>query len=126
MVAVLLAGILAGYLPESGTGQDPRWLLAGLAAAVPIVLLYAAVAEFRPRAALLGLVGLLSGAAVLAVDTSGSGIQPLPVAFGLVVAVGLALTLAGRGRPRDVLEGILLTYIGLAFIFEMSIVIHNL
>lgn len=100
---------------------------ASIAAAVPIALLFVVLAELRPRTALLGLVGLLAGFLDLAVaSTRSTRPELLPVAFGCVLALGLAMALSDRGRLRDVPEGWLVAYIGLAFIFEMSVPLYNL
>lgn len=127
VAAVLVAGVLNGYALGSDAAQGSRYLWAGVVAAVPVALLFAVLAELRPRTALLGLVGLLAGFLDLAVASARST-RPelLPVAFGCMFALGLAMTLSGRGRFRDVLEGWLVAYVSLAFIIEMSIPLHNL
>ncbi len=127
LAAVLVAGILNGYALGSDAAQGSRYVWASMAAAVPIALLFVMLAEFRPRTAILGLVGLLAGFLDLAVASAwDTRPEPLPVAFGCVFAVGLAMVLSGRGRFRDVLEGWLVAYIGLALIFEMSVLLQNL
>lgn len=127
VAAVLVAGVLNGYALGNDAAQGSRYLWASIAAAVPVALLFAVLAELRPRTALLGLVGLLAGFLDLAVASARST-RPelLTVAFGCVFAVGLTMALSDRGRFRDVLEGWLLAYVGLAFIFEMSMPLHNL
>ena len=127
VAAVLLAGVLNSYALGSDAAQGWRYLWASIAAAVPVALLFALLAEIRPRTALLGLVGLLAGFLDLAV-TSARSTRPelLPVAFACVLALGLMMALSDRGRFRDVLEGWLVAYIGLAFIFEISILLQNL
>ncbi|MGD0407777.1 MAG: hypothetical protein ABSB34_02095 [Candidatus Limnocylindrales bacterium] len=127
VAVVLVAGVLNGYALGSDAALSSHYLWASVAAAVPIGVLFAVLAELRPSAALLGLVGLLAGSLALAAASARSvGADPLPVAFGCVLALGFAMALSGRGRLRDVLEGILLAYVGLAFIFEMSVPLHNL
>ncbi|MGD0407981.1 MAG: hypothetical protein ABSB34_03190 [Candidatus Limnocylindrales bacterium] len=127
VVVVLVAGVLNGYALGSDAADGYAYLWAGIVAAVPVGVLFAALAELRARTALLGLVGLLAGSLALAAASARSvGADPLAVAFGCVFAPGLAMTLSGRGRLRDVLGGILLAYVGLAFIFEMSVSLHNL
>jgi hypothetical protein len=127
VAAVLVAGVLNGYSLSSDAVDGSRYLWASVAAAVPVALLFGVLAEVRPRTALLGLVGLLAASFALEVASARSvGPDPLPVAFACVLLLGLSMALAGRGRFRDVLEGILLAYVGLAFIFEMSVPLHNL
>lgn len=127
VAAVLGVAILNAYALGSDTAQSSRYMWASIAAAVPVLVVFVVLAELRPRTALLGLVGLLTGSVALALTSARFlGAAPLAVAFGCVLALGLGMVLAGRARLREVIEGVLVAYVGIAFIFEMSIPLHNL
>lgn len=127
VAAVLAVAVLNADALGSDTAQTSRYLWASIAAAVPVLLVFVLLAELRPRTALLGLVGLLTGGVALALTSAGFlGVAPLAVAFGCVLALGLGILLARRARLAEVIEGVLVAYVGLAFILEISIPLHNL
>lgn len=103
-----------------------RYVWAGVGAAVPVALTLAIVATVRPRQAALGLTGLLVFAgALFVIGTLGRTPDPLPLAVAAVLVAGSIAIAARRARPGDILAGLALGYASAAFIYEMSITLHN-
>jgi len=127
VLGVLAAALLSGYALGVGASHDPRYFWASLISGVPVALLVILVAERWPRSAALALVGLVAFSGALAVKAARSASpEPLLVAVACVLMAGGVLVVAGRARWLDVLGGLLLTYASAAFLFEVSIVLHNL
>lgn len=122
--AVLGAGLLAGYAIGRETTDVLRCLWGGLAAALPVLPLMIILADRRPRAALLGLVGIVAGSLSLAL-AGAQAIPPLAVGLGCVLVVGVWMRIHRAGSGRDLVEGLVVAYGCLAFIVELSIVLHN-
>jgi hypothetical protein len=126
ILATLAAGLLTGSALAAAGSFEVRYVWAGVGAAVPVALTLAVVATVRPRQAALGLTGLLVFAGALFVmGTLGRAPDPLPLAVAAVLVAGSIAIAARRARPGDILAGLALGYASAAFIYEMSITLHN-
>lgn len=123
--AVPAAGLCGGYALGRETTELPQYLLGGLAASVPVLILLLFLANVRPPTALLGLVGVVAGSLSLAVVGT-QAVVPVALGLGCVVVAGALLKSLGRAAPRDLVWGLVLGYGCLAWIVELSIVLHNL
>lgn len=126
-LAVLAAAVLNGYALGRGSASPDRYLVASLLAAVPAIVLGLLLVDQRPKVALGTLAGLLAGAGGLALfSVQGGG--PGPVVAGLIgVLTVVAITWRmSRLRPTEVVVAIGLAYLSLAWIYELSISLHNL
>jgi hypothetical protein len=127
ILATLAAGLLTGSALAAADSFEVRYVWAGVGAAVPVALALAVVATVRPRQAALGLTGLLVFAGALFVlGTLGRAPDPLLLAVAAVLVAGSIAIAARRARPGDILAGLALGYASAAFIFEMSIALHNI
>jgi hypothetical protein len=127
ILATLAAGLLTGSALAAADSFEVRYVWAGVGAAVPVALALAVVATVRPRQAALGLTGLLVFAGALFVlGTLGRAPDPLLLAVAAVLVAGSIAIAARRARPGDILAGLALCYASAAFIFEMSIALHNI
>jgi len=126
VLATLAAGLLIGSALATAGSSEVRYVWAGVGAAVPVALALAVVAAVWPRQAALGLTGLLVFAGALFVaETLGRAPEPLPLAVAAVILVGSVAVLARRARPTNILAGLALGYASAAFIYEISIILHN-
>ena len=126
LLATLAAGLLTGSAVAAAGSFEVRSVWAGVGSAVPVALAFAVVAALWPRQAALGLTGLLVFAGALFVATTlGRGPDPLPLAVAAVLVAGSVASAARRARPRDILAGLALGYGSAAFIYEVSIILHN-
>jgi hypothetical protein len=128
MIVVLSAAVLSASALSSGTQEGVRYFWASLASSIPVALVLVVLGNRWPQGVLLGLVGLFAFNVALAMTASvASGAPPpLAIALILVLALGTVLIASGRARLRDVLESIGLTVACAAFIYELSISVHNL
>jgi hypothetical protein len=126
ILGTLAGGLLTGYALTAFGSFEVRYIWAGAGAAVPVALAMAIVAAVWPRQAALGIVGLLVfSAALLARATLSRAPEPLLVAAAAVILMGSVAVLTRRARPLDVLAGVALGYASAAFIYETTIVLHN-
>jgi|SRR5271157_5418665 len=122
--SVFAAAVLNSYSHGGGVALGGPYLWASIGVAIPVAFTLAVLAQVQPQTALLGLVGIVVFNAVLAYEVAVSaGPQPLPLALGAVVVAGMAMVLAGRARFYEVMEGVAISWIGCAVIFELSIVL---
>ena len=126
ILATLAAGLLTGSALAAAGSFEVRYVWAGVGAAVPVALALAVVATVWPRQAALGSTGLLVfTGALFVMGTLGRAPDPLPLAVASVLLAGSVAIAARRARPRDILAGVALGYASAAFIYEMSIILHN-
>jgi hypothetical protein len=126
ILGTLAAGLLPGYALTAAGLFEVRYIWAGVGAAVPAALAMAIVAAGWPRQAALGIIALLVfSAALLARATLARAPEPLLVAGAAVILIGSVAVLTRRARPLDILAGLVLGYASAAFIYEISIVLHN-
>lgn len=121
----LAAGLLDAYALGFASSNDHRYGWASVVAAVPVAFGLAWWARRRPAGAVLGALGLVATSAAIVVLAGGSAIPPpLLVGAGAVVAIGAAGLVAGRVRPREIVEGLLIAWTAAIFIFEVGILLH--
>jgi hypothetical protein len=119
---VFVAAVLNTVAHGGPLGAGDPYLWASLAVAAPVALVLVALVRVRPAAALLGAGGIVVFNAALVYEVArAGGPEPLPLAVVAVVAAGAAAVLAGRGRPEELPEGVAITWLGAAAIFELSI-----
>ena len=126
ILVTLAAGLLTGSALAAAGRFEVHYVWAGVGAAVPVALALAVVATVWPRQAAFGLTGLLVFAGALFVmGTVGRPPDPLTLAVASVLVVGSVAIAARRARPRDILAGLALGYASAAFVYEISIIVHN-
>lgn len=124
VAGVFVAVVLDALALGSGRSSGGLYLWNSLAVAAPVALLLVYVAGRWPYCAALGLAGLVAFNAALVVRvTAGSGPEPLLVAVVVVLAAGAALVRLGMARRPDVIAGLLLAYLGAAFLFEVGAIL---
>jgi hypothetical protein len=124
VAGVVFAAVLDSAALGSGRSSGGLYLWHGLVVAVPVALLLVYVAGRRPYCAALGLAGLIAfNAALVARAATAPSPEPLLVAVTVVLAAGTALVRLGRARQLDVVVGLLMAYVGAAFLFEVGAVL---
>lgn len=124
LLATLTAGAAVGWALGVSGSLQARSAVAGCAVALPIALALALVATTWRRVAIVALVVIDVFAAALLVSAMvAPHIEPLPVALAVALAVGGGAILTGRARALDLAAGLLLGYVGVAFIFELTVVL---
>lgn len=126
--AVVLATLAAGVSVGSALGVpgslQTRSAVAGCAVALPVALVLALIATTWRRVAIVALVVIdVFAAAMLVTATVAPALEPLPVALVVALAVGGGAILTGRARALDLVAGLLVGYVGAAFIFELTILL---
>jgi hypothetical protein len=116
VAGVFVAAVLNAVALGSGRGS--------LAVAAPVALLFIYVAGRWPSCAALGLAGLVAfNVALIARVSAATSADPLPVAVAVVLTAGAVLVWLDRARWPNVLGGLLLAYLGAAFLFEVGAVL---
>jgi len=124
VAGVIVAAVLNALALGSGRSSSAGHLWSSLVVAAPVALLLVYVAARWPYCAALGLAGLVAFNVALAVRVAAaSSPEPLLVAVAVVLAAGAALVRLGWARWPDVLGGLLLAYLGAAFLFEVGAVL---
>jgi hypothetical protein len=124
VAGVVVATILNAWTLASGRATGAIYLWSSLVVAAPVALLLVYVAARWPYCAALGLAGLVAFNVALAVRVAAtSSPEPLLVAVAVVLAAGAVLVRFGWARWPDVLGGLLLAYLGAAFLFEVGAVL---
>lgn len=125
--AVVLATLAAGVSVGSALGVpgslQTRSAVAGCAVALPVALVLALIATTWRRVAIVALVVIDVFAAAMLVTATVAHLEPLPVALVVALAVGGGAILTGRARALDLVAGLLVGYVGAAFIFELTILL---
>ena len=124
VLATLAAGLAVGWALGMSGSLQARSAATGCAVALPVALVLALIAMTRRRVAIVALVVIdVFAAALLVTATVAPHLEPLPVALVVALAVGGGAILTGRARALDIAAGLLLGYVGAAFIFELTILL---
>lgn len=126
LLASLAAGAMIGTAATVSIPFDPRYILGGIAVAIPVGLALAGLATIRPQVAVLALVELLALAAILLVESvAGRPADPLGTAIVATVAFGAVGVAGWRARPGDVFVALIVGWLSAALIYEIGIPLHN-
>jgi hypothetical protein len=98
----------------------PRSVLAGL-------VLFVALATRKSPAVVPTLTGMLMTAAAVALESGRASVSVDPLLAGLVgvLGVGLLIRAVSRIRLIEIARAIVLAYLATAFIYEVTISLHN-
>lgn len=117
---------MIGWAATVSIPFDPRYILGGMAVAIPVGLALAGLATIRPQVAVLALIQLLAFAAILLAESVvGRPTDPLGTAIVATVAIGVVGVAGWRAKPGDVFLALIVGSLGAALIYEIGIPLHN-